>query len=290
MMLATTASAQMFAPASPTDGMQAARDQLAQEIRGRQFPGPHANEQRTVWVWRPASVTHGPLPVIYVFDGMDGLRVLLLRLKPAFDSGALPPVLFVAPDPNPRNEGRGAEYLRGFSGGSDDFALHEQWFLTQVVPWAQRALGASTDPHKSYVAGVSNGADLAFVLASDHPDVFGGAIVHSPVGSNAGWVKATSSGQRYVVSGGTAEAAGSVHRTADIPRQIIDSLERNHASVRACIGRWAHEGPAWRDLSPGSVVWLLGLGDPGTYATPQEAANCHVSDATPAANTPASSP
>jgi poly(3-hydroxybutyrate) depolymerase len=280
----------MFAPANPHDGMQAARDQLQQEIRGRQFDGPHAGEHRTVWVWRPASATHGPLPVIYVFDGMDGLKVLLLRLKSAFDSGALPPVLFVAPDPNPRNEGRGAEYLRGFPGGSDDFTAHEQWFLTQVVPWAQRALGASNDPHKAYVAGVSNGADLAFVLANDHPDIFGGAIIHSPVGSNAGWVEPAASGQRYVLTGGTAEAVGSVHRTADVPRQIIDALQRNHATVRWCIGHWAHEGPAWRDLSPGSLVWLLGLGDPATYATPQETANCHVSDASQGADGASSSP
>jgi hypothetical protein len=84
--------------------MQAARDQLQQEIRERAFDGPREGERRTVWTWRPARAPQSPLLVVYVFDGMDGLQVLLLRLKPAFDSGALPPVLFVAPDAYPSTE------------------------------------------------------------------------------------------------------------------------------------------------------------------------------------------
>jgi pimeloyl-ACP methyl ester carboxylesterase len=266
----------MFQPASPDDGMQPARDQLLQEIRGRAFAGPHG-EERMVWVWRPANA-RPVLPVIYVFDGMDGLRVLLLRLKPAFDSGALPPVLFVAPDAAPRGQDRGAEYLRGFRGGRADFDAHERWFLTDVVPWAQRVLGASADREHAFVAGFSNGADLALVLAGEHPELFGGAIIHSPFGGRDAWVAPTASSQRWVVTGGTMELNGSVRRSADIPRQIIAALERTGAPVRSCIGRWEHEGAAWRDLSPGSLVWLLQLGDPTQYATPQEAAACEVAN------------
>src|SRR5690349_13913929 len=123
------ASAQTFQRANPHDGMQAARDQIHSQTRGSVFPGPRQGETRVVWVWRPANApTDRRLPTLYIFDGLDGLNVALLRLKPAFDSGALPPVLFIAPDPNPHNEGRGAEYLRGFPGGSDDFRVHEDWF------------------------------------------------------------------------------------------------------------------------------------------------------------------
>src|SRR5262249_3485659 len=144
----------------------------------------------------------------------------LLRLKPALDSGVLAPMLIVAPDPNPHNEGRGAEYLRGFPGGSDDFRVHEDWFIHQVVPWAQRTQRAAIDPSKAFVGGFSNGADLAIVLANDHPDLFGGALVHSPVGAQTGWITDNSAHLRWVVTGGTREAAGSVHRAADVPRQL----------------------------------------------------------------------
>jgi enterochelin esterase-like enzyme len=276
VLLATTAaSAQTFQRANPNDGMQAARDQIHTETRGSVFPGPRQGETRVVWVWRPANApTNRRLPTLYIFDGLDGLNVALLRLKPALDSGALPPILFIAPDPNPRNEGRGAEYLRGFPGGSDDFRVHEDWFVTQVVPWAQRTQRAATDPAQNFVGGFSNGADLALVLASDHPELFGGALIHSPVGAVPGWIQPSAAHQRWVVTGGTREVPGSVHRPADVPRAVIETLQRLNAPLRSCIGPWPHQGPAWRDLSPGSLLWLMGLGDPNAYATEPEQRYC----------------
>jgi predicted esterase len=272
-------SAQTFHAGNADDGMQDARNALRNLVHGSVFPGPRPNEHRIVWVWRPANApANVALPTLYMFDGRDGLQIALLRLKPAFDSGALPPVLVIAVDPNPQNEGRGAEYLRGFPGGSDDFHVHEDWFVHQVVPWAQRTQHAATDPAKSFVGGFSNGADLSLVLANDHPDLFGGALVHSPVGAQSAWIVPNVAGhQRWVVTGGTAENSGSVHRPADVPRQIIETLQRLNAPVRACVGPWRHEGPAWRDLSPGSLVWLMGLGDPTAYATQQEQTYCRNS-------------
>ena len=282
-MLATSdAAAQRMAPANANDGMQAARDQIMAETRGSVFPGPRPGETRAVWVWRPRNAPNTPLPVLYIFDGLDSIKIALLRLKPAIDSGALPPILIIAPDPNPTSEGRGAEYLRGFPGGSDDFQIHEQWFITQVMPWAQRTQRASSDRTKIFLAGVSNGADLALALANEHPDLFGGALVHSPVGGSGDWVANTAASQRWVITGGTAEASGSIHRTANVPRQIITALEHFNAPVRACIGHWAHTGPAWRDLSPGSLVWLMQLGDSSAYATPVEQSSCR--------NTPEAAP
>ena len=269
------ASAQTFQRANPNDGMQEARNALQNLIHGSVFPGPRPGENRIVWVWRPDNApANTPLPTLYVFDGRAGVQVVLLRLKAAIDSGTLPPILVIAPDPNPRNEGRGAEYLRGFPGGSDDFRVHEDWFVHQVVPWAQRTQHATSDASKAFVGGFSNGADLALVLANDHPDMFGGALVHSPVGAQATWIEPTAAHQRWVVTGGTAENAGSVHRPADVPRQIIETLVRLNAPLRQCVGPWHHEGPAWRDLSPGSLVWLMGLGDPNAYATDPEQRFC----------------
>jgi hypothetical protein len=82
-----------------------------------------------------------------------------------------------------------------------------------------------------------------------------------------------------VITGGTDEQSGSVHRGGQLPRSIVQALHRREAQLRWCIGRWGHQGRFWRELSPGSIVWLLGLGDPAVVATPREQNACHEGDA-----------
>lgn len=262
--------------AQPSDELQQARDEIVAETRGSVFPGPREGETRAVWVWRPANAGTQTLPVLYMADGLGGLRVALLRLKPLIASGQIQPFMIVAPDPNPDGQQRAAEYLRGWPGGSDDFALYQHWFIEQVIPWAERTQRAARDREHRFVGGFSNGADLAIVLAVDHPDLFGGALVHSPVGASASWVASAQPGQRWVVSEGTQEVTGSIHRPAQLGRNIARSLERKGIPVRVCLGRWAHEGPAWRDLSPGSVVWMMRLGDYQAVTTQLERDNCRI--------------
>ncbi len=256
--------------------MQAARDQIQAETRGSVFPGPREGETRPVWVWRPANAGAQALPVLYMADGLGGLRVALLRLKPLIASGQIHPFMIVAPESNADPETRAAEYLRGWPGGSDDFALHEQWLIEQVIPWAERTQHASSDRAQRFIGGFSNGADLAIVMAVDHPDLFAGALVHSPVGASPGWVSNAQPGQRWVVSEGTLEVTGSVRRPAQLGRNLARTIERKGLPVRICLGRWAHEGPVWRDLSPGSIVWMMQLGDVEAATTQLERDNCRI--------------
>ena len=240
-------------------------------------PAPVVTETRAVCVWRPnVSPDSPPLPVLYVFDGMAGLHIVLLQLRPAILSGAIPPMMVVATDPKAAPEDRAAEYLRGWSGGSHDFELHEKWLLDRVIPWAERTQRASRDRGSRFIGGFSNGGDLALALASDHPDVFAGALIHSPVGSNAAWVKEQAGGQRWVITGGTQETRGSVTQGGTLPRRIAQALQRQSAPVRVCIGRWTHHGRYWRQLSPGSIAWLMGAPGADAVQSPLERANCQV--------------
>ena len=269
LCLAATARAQEQVNAD----IPAAIAAIDAETRCYVHPGPEEGASRAVCVWRPRVAARGPLPVLYIADGMDGVHIAVLDIKPAILAGAIAPMLVVGSDPLAKPEERAAEYLRGF-GGARRFELHEKWLIEKVLPWAERSHNASPDRAHRFIGGFSNGADLALALASDHPDVFGGALIHSPVGANAGWVKDSATTQRWVVTGGTQETRGSVQRGGQLPREIAQALERRGAPLRTCIGRWAHQGRIWRQLSPGSLAWLMGLGDPLTVETPFERGKC----------------
>lgn len=281
LALAATLSGAAWAQSSSNQTQHATVDEVDTHTTGSVFPGPRAGETRPVWVWRPANAPATPLPVLYMADGLDGLYIAVAHLQGPMDAGLISPMLVISTDPNRRPEDRAAEYLRGFTGGGDDYRIHERWLIEQVIPWAERTQRAARDREHRFIGGFSNGADLALSLASDHPDIFGGALVHSPVGSSADWLNDEAATQRWVVTGGTEEVSGSVHRGGQLPRSIVQALQRRGGPLRSCIGRWGHQGRAWRELSPGSIVWLLQLGDPALVATPRE--NACVNGPAPAA-------
>ena len=243
---------------------------------GSVFPGPREGETRPVWVWRPSNAPVTRLPTLYMADGLDGLYVVVAHLQPLVEAGTIPPFLVIATNANPDSRQRAAEYLRGWSGGSDDFAAHESWLIEHVIPWAERTQRAANAREQRFIGGFSNGADLAWQLANAHPDLFGGALVHSPVGADAAWIGPQAAAQRWVITGGTQEVGGTLERGGQLPRDIAQAVERAGAPYRVCIGRWGHVGRIWRELSPGSVVWLLGLSDPASVATPREQSACRV--------------
>lgn len=262
--------------ASAQELQQVTVEQVDHLTTGSVFPGPRAGETRPVWVWRPGNAPAERLPTLYMADGLDGLYVAVAHLQPLIEAGTIPPFLVVATNANPDNQKRAAEYLRGWTGGSDDFAVHERWLIEQVIPWAERTQRAANTREQRFIGGFSNGADLAWQLANAHPDTFGGALIHSPVGASASWIAPTATNQRWVITGGTQESSGGMERGGQLPRAISQALERAGAPTRTCIGRWGHVGRAWRELSPGSIVWLLGLGDPASVASPREQSNCRI--------------
>jgi poly(3-hydroxybutyrate) depolymerase len=271
LALAPAASAQRV-PAE----IQAKLDAIDKETACFLSPGPGDGEQRAMCVWRPAGSEGKVLPTLYMMDGMDGIHVLLLDFKAALDAGKVAPLMIVATDPRAKPEERAAEYLRTFPGGRKAYDLHEAWLLTKVIAWAEETQHASPERNKRFIGGFSNGADLALSVAQDHPDVFGGALIHSPFGLDDKDVSGIAKSQRWVVTGGTLEKQGSVKQGGQGPRYMAGALRRNGDAVRSCIGRWKHEGKAWRQLTPGSLTWLMGLGDPKAVETELERQNCQL--------------
>lgn len=267
--LAAPAMAQQIAPE-----MKARLDVIDSETKCYLSPGPGEGEQRAMCVWRPAGTEGQVLPTLYMMDGMDGIHIMLLDFKAALDAKKVAPIMIVATDPRAKPEERAAEYLRTFPGGRAAYERHETWLLTKVIEWAERRQDASPERDKRFIGGFSNGADLALSVAQDHPDVFAGALIHSPFGLDEKAVAGAARNQRWVVTGGTLETQGSVKQGGQGPRYMAGALRRNGDPVRACIGRWKHEGRAWRQLTPGSLTWLMGLGDPKTVETDLEKNNC----------------
>ncbi len=269
LAFASAASAQRI-PAE----IQAKLDAIDKETSCFLSPGPGEGEQRAMCVWRPAGLQGKVLPTLYMMDGMDGIHVLLLDFKAALDAGKVAPLMIVATDPRAKPEERAAEYLTTFPGGRNAYIKHEAWLLTKVIEWAERTQNAEREREKRFIGGFSNGADLALSMAQDHPDVFGGALIHSPFGLDERAVGNASHNQRWVVTGGTQETGGSLKQGGQGPRRIGESLRRGGDEVRSCIGRWKHEGKAWRQLTPGSLTWLLGLGNPKAVESDMERENC----------------
>jgi predicted esterase len=143
-----------------------------------------------------------------------------------------------------------------------------------VIPWAEKSMKASPDRAKRFIGGFSNGADLALALATKYPDVFGGALLHSPAVATIGWVGDQAGSQRWVVTGGTDELAGSIRKPALLQKDLVWALQKRGAPVRYCIGRWSHHGRYWRQLSAGSLTWLMQLGDFDLNGSALERGNC----------------
>ena len=102
-------------------------------------------------------------------------------------------------------------------------------------------------------------------------------VLFAPFGGSAGWIKDTAATQRWVVTGGTREVSGSIHPKAQLPRDIIFALEKLGAPLRSCIGSWEHKGRNWRQLSAGSIAWLMNLGPVAGAESDMEKESCRLS-------------
>lgn len=238
----------------------------ASEIKYAELPGPGDGETRTVYFWRPPGAPTGPLPVLYMTDGIRGLRVALTQLRPAILSGRVSPIVVVAMDANPTH--RLEEYVR-WRRTNPYWEAHFAWFINTVVPWSEIHAGASRERSHRGVGGASNGADFAIAAASLRPDMFSMVLAHSPVNDLHSWFR-SSPGTRWVLTAGTYEDG--VGEIAHLNSRIAVRIGRR--PMRRCIGPWQHDLQSWRDLSAGSIAWLYGLAAPESVALPIETRNC----------------
>ncbi|PNG51683.1 hypothetical protein TSOC_015508, partial [Tetrabaena socialis] len=106
------------------------------------------------------------------------------------NSGALPPFIIVGVDHS--GAMRSYDYLPYPPGTADGFRLDaEKWpgggvdeylrsVLDEILPYAERAYGASAEPAMRSFGGSSFGGICSLCCALRHPGVFGSFLVESP--------------------------------------------------------------------------------------------------------------
>lgn len=170
------------------------------------LPSRHLRADRRLTVWLPPGYSAGRrYPVIYVADNAAWLGDDLFD---AMRAGRTPATLIVGIESDPEN--RYAEYIDRpagipMPGDPPRFAAHERFVIDEVMPWAESEYGAAQEAAQRSVAGYSNGADWAAAMALRHPDLFGRAIVMSPIMVSQ-YTIPDAPGARFDLSAGALEA------------------------------------------------------------------------------------
>lgn len=244
---------------------------LLQETRQVQLTGPNPGELRTIYFWRPLQAL-GPLPVLYMADGISGLKVAGVELRDDIVEGRARPLMIVAIEASPPPR-RAKEYILG-SERNPEWEAHFAWFVGTVLPWAEQQIEASNRARDRGVGGFSNGADFAIAAASRRPDLFRAVLAHSPVNEVTRAFRA-SPHIRWVVTVGAYEYAGA---GVGFNERIAAAIARD-APVRRCVGPWNHEPEGWETVSAGSIAWLFDLADVRAVETSTERVACALYDA-----------
>ncbi len=129
--------------------------------------------KRRVWVYTPpgfAADRPGGHDLLVVFDGQVYLGPIPVPtlLDNLLAAGKLPPTVAVFVDDTADRLGDLANHAR--------FA---RFVAGELVPWARRSYGASSDPHRATVAGSSAGGLAAAYVGFFHPEAFGRVVSQS---------------------------------------------------------------------------------------------------------------
>lgn len=125
-------------------------------------------EERRIWVSPPPGPTHGPLPVVIVFDGSRDHCAPAVR-DALLTSGEIRPTLVVLVD---QGEARDRDLP-----GSRPFS---RFLAQELVPLLRQRFDAGEQPAQTILSGSSFGGLCAGWTALHLSDVFGGAIMQSP--------------------------------------------------------------------------------------------------------------
>lgn len=240
------------------------------EMAQAELPGPAPGETRTVYFWRPPSAPPGPLPVLYMADGLDGLMVAAVKVRPLVAEGRMRPLVIVGMEANTQQ--RTIEYALAVR-RNEVWNAHFDWFVNTVMPWAELHAGASSDPNQRGVGGFSNGGDFALMAIARRPDLFSAVLAHSPVNIPRQPLRGRP-GTRWVLTAAHEDIYDDVD---EISRALARHIGRQ--PLRRCLGHWDHNLPSWRELAPGTVAWMFDLADPATVETQEEHDHCHISNA-----------
>lgn len=179
-----SATARGAARTDPPPTLQPTAPRVTGTVMQVKIPSPVSGfRHRQEWVWLPPAWFARPravLPVVLMLSGTPGRPDDWLRAggaaqvadRWAAKSGGLAPILVFA-DHNGSFAGD-TECVDGPRGRAETY-------LTEDVPrWASSTLGASSDPRRWAVLGLSEGATCALDLVLRHPERFDSAAALSP--------------------------------------------------------------------------------------------------------------
>lgn len=237
---------------------RAAAGKLIGVVTHQQVASSNLGASRSLTIYSPPArggAEHGRR-VAYVADGASIAGYAAL-IEPLILSGELPPVVLVGVHSAPGSQ-RNQEYLLKRPGG--DFQRHEAFFLEEVVPIAEARFGASSDPQRRLLIGMSNGGDWALDTALRNPSMFRQAAVLSPSGASAPGL-ADAVDLRLFLAAGLFEQRNFELAQA-LQRQA--SRLREPPVFRAAVA--GHSDLMWRDAFVDALMWAFpvrGLGPSG---------------------------
>lgn len=166
-----------------------------EQLRGERFEralwSEHLQETRRIFIYLPPGHDRSQsYHALFMADGAGAMTRALL-VERMIEDGLIPPIVLVGAGSGAEAivedrsslgiaDFRSADYLPGFTGGGDRFEQHLRFFSEELVAYAARDFGVTSDPQRRAVAGFSNGGSFALFAALRRPDVFGVAIPLSP--------------------------------------------------------------------------------------------------------------
>ncbi|KAB2855668.1 MAG: hypothetical protein F9K46_15250 [Anaerolineae bacterium] len=135
---------------------------------------------------------------------------------------------------------------------------HADFFLNELITWAETTYGASRNREDRAVFGLSNGAAFASWMGTNHPEIFGAAIVFSQ-----GWEvdyepPADTLPVRFYLEAGTLEP--DFQSETNRWRQVLEEAGVEVSYHERVAG---HDSVQWREEIGNALVWVFGTGDFG---------------------------
>jgi enterochelin esterase-like enzyme len=146
------------------------------EVQDISLISTHLGEQRRLTVVLPKSFAGDELPVVVCADGQC-LQNMYPTLAREIGAGRCPECVLIGVH---STHNRVPEYIPGVD--PERFDAHEQFFVGEVLTWADSALGITLDRKRRALFGLSNGAVFAITTGLKHNDQFGTVIAFSVPG------------------------------------------------------------------------------------------------------------
>jgi len=151
-------------------------------------PSRFLGTPKEVSVYLPPMRGSRPLPVLYMTDG-QWVEPFAALVEALIESGRIRPIAIVAEHSgrntgdvsqpfDSRQDNRSREYLPDVD--PRRFANHMQFFVDELLPWAEKNYGLSGSRVDRAAMGYSNGGAFVSALGAQHPESFASVLPFSP--------------------------------------------------------------------------------------------------------------